>query len=331
MKIAIPISDNYDKDMRFSYKSNLISSDTGFIKTLYLTKPIICYIEDKEGILMSHFCRLNINDSLKLSHFNDAYAYMLKDLTLITRKDPTLLWSLMPNIEKFQEFQELLAEIWIEISKHQLFYSRTEGWGYVGIEDMIINNIEEKQLLQNVLTTIYSSTNYPVVIMPDHVFKALQKYATKDNLQVMTPSQTSDILHSNQGLIDQLKFTEKIDLLEYLIKEQQARYIVDLPLLLLANNKFIRFTSSTSSSPVYIVDKKYFKLFLNNTSSSLSSSQSSSLSSSNTDLTQTFNNLQQFVNADLPEPILQALKFPEFQSKYTLIKTLFLFFFLLFN
>ena len=144
MKLAIPISDNCDKDIRFSHKSNLISSDTGFIKTLYLAKPIICYIEDKEGILMSHFCRLNISDSLKLSHFNDAYALMLKDLTKLVRKDPSLLWSLMPDIEKNAEFADLLAEIWQEIGKHELFYSCTEGWGYVAIEDMIINDVEDK-------------------------------------------------------------------------------------------------------------------------------------------------------------------------------------------
>ena len=300
MKIAIPVSDNFDKDMRFSYKSNLISSDTGFIKTLHLTRPIICYIEDKEGILMSHFCRLNINDSLKLSHFNDAYALMLKDLTLITRRDPTLIWSLMPNIDKHQEFNELLAEIWIEIARHQLFYSRTEGWGYVGIEDMIINNAEDKSILQNVLTFIYSSSNYPVVIMPEHAFKALQKYAPKDGLQIMTPSQTSDILHSNMNLIEQLKFTEKIELVEYLLKEQQTRYIVDLQLLLLANNKFIRFQSllnnKNSLKDIYLVDKEYMKLFLS--------------SDSNIQLSQ----LQHFVNTDLPESVLQCLKLPEFQS-----------------
>jgi hypothetical protein len=61
---------------------------------------------------MSHFYRLNISDSLKLSHFNDAYALMLKDLTKIIRKDPSLLWSLMPDLDKNTEFAELLGEIW---------------------------------------------------------------------------------------------------------------------------------------------------------------------------------------------------------------------------
>lgn len=325
MKLAIPISDNCDKDIRFSHKSNLISSDTGFIKTLYLTKPIICYIEDKEGILMSHFCRLNISDSLKLSHFNDAYALMLKDLTKIIRKDPALLWSLMPDLEKNSEFSELLGEIWTEIGKHELFYSCTEGWGYVAIEDMIINDVEDRSVLQEILTKVYSETNYPVVIMPQHVLKALQKFSPKESLQIMTPSQTSDILHNNVALIEQLKPNQKIELLRYLIKEpansasssaaqtpatssshlshsssssslapwptSAARYVLDLPLLLLASQKFIRFQPVNKVKPVYYVEREYMSLF-------------------NTDTAQT----SQFINPELPKDILQVLKKFEFQS-----------------
>jgi hypothetical protein len=332
MKLAIPISDNCDKDLRFSHKHNLISSDTGFIKTLHLTRPIICYIEDKEGILMSHFCRLNISDSLKLSHFNDAYALMLKDLTRIIRKDPALLWSLMPDLDKNMEFSELLGEIWQEIAKHELFYSCTEGWGYVAIEDMIINDVEDLSVLQEILTKIYSETNYPVVIMPNHVLKALQKYAPKDSLQIMTPSQTSDILHNNIALIEQLKPNQKIELLRYLIKEpisnsatatpatadssasnttnnnnnsssslssstswpaSAARYILDLPLLYLANQKFIKFQSPNKAKTVYLVEKEHMTLF----------------NSENMDLSQ-------FINTDsLPKDLLQILKKFEFQSK----------------
>lgn len=307
MKLAIPISDNCEKDIRFSHKSNLISSDTGFIKTFYLTKPIICYIEDKEGILMSHFCRLNISDSLKLSHFNEAYALMLKDLTKITRKEPDLLWSLMPDLDKSTEFTDLLAEIWQEIAKHELFFSVTEGWGFVAIEDMIINDVENQSVLQEILTKIYSETNYPVVIMPQHVLKALQKYCQKDSLQIMSPSQTSDILHKNGSLIEQLKPNQKIELLRYLIKEPAttntqsvvansawpafaARYILDLPLLLLANQKFIRFQSPNKVKSVYLIEKEYVSLF---GSESMHTSQ--------------------FINPELPKDILQIFKKFDFQ------------------
>lgn len=304
MKLAIPISENCDKDIRFSHKSNLISSDTGFIKTLYLSKPIICYIEDKEGILMSHFCRLNISDSLKLSHFNDAYALMLKDLTKIIRKDPTLLWSLMPDLDKNTEFSELLGEIWQEIAKHELFYSSTEGWGYVAIEDMIINDVDDKSILQEILTKIYSETNYPVVIMPPHVLNALQKFSPKDSLQIMSPSQTSDILHNNVMLIETLKPNQKIELLRYLIKEPlnnnqnawpsaAARYVLDLPLLLLSNQKFVKFQSTNKAKSVYLVEKDYLKLFNLSDQSNM-----------------------QYINPDLPKDILSIFKKSEFQREY---------------
>ncbi len=319
MKLAIPISENFEKDIRFSHKSNLISSDTGFIKTFFLTKPIICYIEDKEGILMSHFCRLNISDSLKLSHFNDAYALMLKDLTKINRKDSTLLWSLMPDLEKNTEFAELLGEIWQELAKHELFYSCTEGWGYVAIEDMIINDVEDKSILQEILTKIYSESNYPVVIMPPNVLKALQKYSPKESLQIMTPSQTSDILHSNTNLTESLNQEQRIELLRYLIKEPNqvnamlspeqpaiapltssssnwpssaARYILDLPLLMLSNQKFIRFQAPNKAKSVYICEKDYMSLF------SIDTLQAS-----------------QFINPELPHDLMQILKKLEFQRK----------------
>lgn len=320
MKLAIPISDNCEKDIRFSHKSNLISSDTGFIKTLFLTKPIICYIEDKEGILMSHFCRLNISDSLKLSHFNDAYALMLKDLTKINRKDSSLLWSLMPDLDKSTEFSELLGEIWQELAKHELFYSCTEGWGYVAIEDMIINDVEDHSILQGILTKIYSESNYPVVIMPAHVLKALQKYSPKDSLQIMSPSQTSDILHNNTNLTEALSKEQRIELLRYLIKDPSqvnsaitpsgepispqvvhtntnwpasaARYILDLPLLMLANQKFIRFQAPSKSKAVFICERQFMPLF------SLETVQNS-----------------QFISPDLPDDLMQVLKKFEFQRK----------------
>ena len=316
MKLAIPISDNCEKDIRFSHKSNLISSDTGFIKMLFLSKPIICYLEDKEGILMSHFCRLNIRDSLKLSHFNDAYALMLKDLTKI-RKDPSFLFSLMPDLDKNTEFTDLLVEVWQEISKHELFFSVTEGWGYVGIEDGIINDVNENEpILQELLTKIYSETNFPVVQMPQHVLKALKslnkniqkEQVQNQSLQIMSPSQTQDILHNNVSLIEKLKSHQKIELLRYLIREpitdnslsktsswpsSAARYILDLPLLLLANKKFVPFQSSNKAKPIYLIEKEYIHLF-----------DSKNMQTS------------QFIDPDLPKDILDIFKIPDFQCKF---------------
>ena len=183
---------------------------------------------------------------------------------------------------------------------------------------MIINDVEDQSILQEILTKVYSETNYPVVIMPAHVLKALQKYSPKDSLQIMTPSQTSDILHNNVALVEQLKPNQKIELLRYLIKEppnnaqnvtstnnnnstsllnatwpaSAARFILDLPLLLLANNKFIRFSTPSKAKAVYLVEKEHMSLFSSETI-----------------------HASQFINPELPKDLLQILKKYDFQRK----------------
>jgi hypothetical protein len=158
---------------------------------------------------------------------------------------------------------------------------------------MIINNVDEKGELHNILTYIYANSNYPVVIMPQHILNALKCYAPKDSLQIMQSIQISDILHNNHYLIEQLKFNEKISLLEYLLSEEQPRLILDLQLLQLINGKFIRFqTPAKSKETIYICDNlDYLKLFSDNL------------------------NLQ-LVNPNLPQNIMNTLKLPEFQREF---------------
>jgi hypothetical protein len=96
------------------------------------------------------------------------------------------------------------------------------------------------------------------------------KYAPKDSLQVMSPSHTSDILHNNLTIIEQLKPNQRIELVRYLIKEPlaiagkagqsppsttpsqwpalAARFTLDLPLLCLQNGKFIKFQAPNKCS-----------------------------------------------------------------------------------
>ena len=110
----------------------------------------------------------------------------------------------------------------------------------------------------------------------------------------MNPSQTSDILHNNHQLLDQIKPNERIEILDHLLKghQEQPRYVLDLPLLLLANGKFVRFQAPNKAKDVYIVDKDYMKLFL-----------SDSLT------------MAQFVSHELPVHVIQAFKSNEFKSK----------------
>ena len=71
-----------------------------------------------------------------------------------------------------------------------------------------------------------------------------------------------------------------------------ARYILDLPLLLLASNKFIRFQPPNKVKAVYLVEKEHMSLFSSETIQS-----------------------SQFINPELPKDLLQILKKFDFQRK----------------
>ena len=71
-----------------------------------------------------------------------------------------------------------------------------------------------------------------------------------------------------------------------------ARYILDLPLLMLANQKFIRFQAPSKSKAVFICEKQFMSLF------SMETIQNA-----------------QFISPDLPDDLMQVLKKFEFQRK----------------
>lgn len=72
-----------------------------------------------------------------------------------------------------------------------------------------------------------------------------------------------------------------------------ARYVLDLPLLLLANHKFVRYQAPNKAKSVFFVDREYMPLF-NCAESPLQ--------------------LSQFIDPDLPKDILNVLRKFEFQS-----------------
>lgn len=139
------------------------------------------------------------------------------------------------------------------LGKQELFYSVTEGWGYVAIEDMIINNVESSPI-QNVLTFVFSEANAPIVILPPHVINGLCKYSNKQYLKVMTPFHASKILSENSYVLSNLTSEQKLLILKYIISnDPDINLVLDLELLPLANDTFTTFKTKQSSI-VYIVD-----------------------------------------------------------------------------
>jgi len=151
----------------------------------------------------------------------------------------------------------------IYLGKQELFYSVTDGWGYVAIEDMIINNVESGPI-QDVLTYVFSEANAPIVILPPHVINGLCKYSNKHYLQVMTPFHASELLAKNSSILSRLTNEQKLSLLKYIIlNDPDPGLVLELELLPLANNTFTTFQTKQSSI-IYILDNNnsdFLKLF----------------------------------------------------------------------
>ncbi|CAF0837469.1 unnamed protein product [Adineta steineri] len=227
---------------------------------------------------------------LRQIKFPQAYALFLKDLSRLIKPITSvssssnlsidLIWELMPDVDEHQRLlnekhkyslqqqqnvqviNNIIPDIWREIGKQELFYSVTDGWGYVAIEDMIINNVESGPI-QDVLTYVFSEANAPIVILPSHVINGLCKYSNKHYLQVMTPFHASELLAKNSSILLRLTFEQKLSLLKYIIlNDPDPTLVLELELLPLANNTFITFQTKQASI-VYIVDKSvdFLKLF----------------------------------------------------------------------
>ena len=141
------------------------------------------------------------------------------------------------------------------LGKQELFYSVTEGWGYVAIEDMIINNVEPNSI-QDVLTYVFSEANIPIVILPPHVINGLCKYSNKHCLKLMTPFHATKLLTDNSLVLSNLTSEQKFLLLKYiLLNDPDPDLVLDLELLPLANDTFTTFQAK-QEPVIYIVDNK---------------------------------------------------------------------------
>ncbi|CAF1015103.1 unnamed protein product [Adineta steineri] len=266
-----------------TYISSLISHNYQSIQITSTRTLYYCVIPS-----LNTFCKDDMCIQLRQIKFPKAYALFLKDLSRLIKPTTTsnlsidLIWELMPDIDEHQRLlndtqkfslqqqqqqylkitNNLIPDIWAEIGKQELFYSVTDGWGYVAIEDMIINNVDAGPI-QDVLTFVFSEANAPIVILPSHVINGLCKYSNKHYLQVMTPFHASELLSKNSLILPRLTYEQKLSLLTYiLLNDPDPGLVLELQLLPLANNQFITFQNKSSSS-IYIIDhnSNFLKLF----------------------------------------------------------------------
>ncbi|UJR25620.1 hypothetical protein I4U23_006972 [Adineta vaga] len=283
LKLLLPLtplslsSESYDSSTQL-YKYQLIQITSSRILYYYTTSISAVNLSSNDD-LCQHLRQIN---------FPRAYALFLKDLSRLIKPTSSsssnlsidLIWELMPDIDEHQRLwndkhkyssqlqqsiqliNKIIPDMWREIGKQELFYSVTDGWGYVAIEDMIINNVETGPI-QDVLTYVFSEANAPIVILPSHVINGLCKYSNKHYLQVMTPFHASELLAKNASILLRLTSEQKLSLLKYIIfNDPDPSLVLELELLPLANNTFATFQTKQAII-TYIMDRNinFLKLF----------------------------------------------------------------------
>ncbi|CAF0786245.1 unnamed protein product [Adineta ricciae] len=282
LKLLLPLS-----PFSSSPETYILSSWARNYQSIQITSSRILYYCIIPSL--NTFCKDDMCTQLRQIQFPKAYALFLKDLSRLIKPATTtsnlsidLIWELMPDIDEHQRLlndnqkysllqpqqqflkiiNNLIPDMWAEIGKQELFYSVTDGWGYVAIEDMIINNVQSGPI-QDVLTFVFSEANAPIVILPPHVINGLCKYSNKHYLQVMTPFHASELLSKNASILSRLTYEQKLSLLTYiLLNDPDPGLVLELQLLPLANKQFATFQKK-SSSDIYILDygTNYLKLF----------------------------------------------------------------------
>ena len=286
LKILLPLT-----PLSSSSDTYISSSMLRNYQTLQITSSRMIFYSLMPSL--NSFCKDDLCTQLRQIQFPHAYALFLKDLSRLIKPTTTpnlsieLIWELMPDSDEYQRLSNevvkyslpqqqyvkvinnLIPDIWAEIGKkdflsnssrasflgkQELFYSVTDGWGYVAIEDMIINNVESGPI-QEVLTFVFSEANAPIVILPSHVINGLCKYSNKHYLQVMTPFHASELLAKNSSILSRLTYEQKLSLLKYIIcNDPDPGLVLELQLLPLANREFVTFQNKQAST-VYIIDQ----------------------------------------------------------------------------
>ncbi|CAF1683086.1 unnamed protein product, partial [Adineta ricciae] len=227
LKLLLPLS-----PFSSSPETYILSSWARNYQSIQITSSRILYYCIIPSL--NTFCKDDMCTQLRQIQFPKAYALFLKDLSRLIKPATTtsnlsidLIWELMPDIDEHQRLlndnqkysllqpqqqflkiiNNLIPDMWAEIGKQELFYSVTDGWGYVAIEDMIINNVQSGPI-QDVLTFVFSEANAPIVILPPHVINGLCKYSNKHYLQVMTPFHASELLSKNASILSRLTYEQ---------------------------------------------------------------------------------------------------------------------------
>ncbi|KAK3750028.1 hypothetical protein QZH41_008668 [Actinostola sp. cb2023] len=214
------------------------------------------------------------NHLLVTEVISKAYAHLIIQLTQSQYPIHEILpvvSSILPDLDRIQGHWKLLLEPFFEELAHKaVFWTEAEGGKWVALEDAVLSRLSRPsaKTRSEVSATVVKClllANEPVVRLPEHALQAVDEYLVThvSSVQQVTPSYVRQVLKRNadengrtpsspgsasttssaeRGInwtfIDR---NERLNILEFVMKDGDLKDLGGLPLLPLANKTFTEF------------------------------------------------------------------------------------------
>ena len=158
-----------------------------------------------------------------------------------------------PNIDiidqKWKRLQNPLLEL---LCSGNVIYTKASGGKWLKVKEAVFNRLDGDQpnkLLVNVLLEAHEN----VATLPNHVLKAFSLYTT--NTKEITPALVRQVLKETPASYRNLERMEKLDLLQFVLRDGNFADLLRLELLPIASGVFTCF--SNSAETIYICSPEH--------------------------------------------------------------------------
>ena len=146
--------------------------------------------------------------------------------------------------QKWKRLQDPLFKL---LCAERVVYSPAQGGKWLNVEGAIFDKLPQNHT-KELLVRGFLAANQNVATLPDHVLRALGLYR---NLSTeITPSLARKVLKETPSCYRSLSRLEKLQLLKFVLKDDQFSELLGLELLPVSNGLFIPF--SNTGQAIYI-------------------------------------------------------------------------------
>ncbi|XP_031565981.1 sacsin-like [Actinia tenebrosa] len=214
------------------------------------------------------------NNYLLTDVISKAYAHLIIKLTQSQYPAYEILpvvSSILPDLDRIQGHWKLLLEPFFnELADKPVFWTEAEGGKWIALKDAVLNRLprtsaKTRPEVRAAAVKCLIQANQPVVSLPEHALQAVDDYlvAHVQSVQEITPAYVRRVLKQTKNHVPNggnqfinkrrmdwtsIDRNERIQILEFVMKDGDLQDLEGLPLLPLANKTFTEFCSMTFDS-----------------------------------------------------------------------------------